>query len=210
MAMKKKTTTLPTTPVAPVEPSSGSLTTTDHGTIRAWAEARGGKPAAVGGTGNGDDVGLIRLEFPGATDANDANLAEIPWDEFFQKFDASGLALVYQEHTAGGEPSNFNKLVKREPVAPAPSVVKRPAAKKKAAKKAAKKGPTVAKTTAKKTTTAKKAPPVKPTAKKAAAKKTTTAKKAPAAKKTAAKKTATTAKKTTAKKVPASRGFRGR
>jgi hypothetical protein len=209
MAMKKKTTAA-TTPVAPVEPASGSLTTTDHDTIRAWAEARGGKPAAVGGTGNGDDVGLIRLEFPGATDANDANLAEIPWDEFFQKFDASGLALVYQEQTAGGEQSNFNKLVKREPAAPAPVEVKRPVAKRSAAKKTAKKGTKVAKATAKKTTTAKKAPPVKATAKKAAAKKTATAKKAPAAKKVTAKKTATTAKKATAKKVPASRGFRGR
>ena len=174
MAMKKAT---PETESAPhPDHAGGSVTTTDHDQIRAWAEARGGKPAAVGGTGSGNDVGLIRLEFPGATDANDANLAEIPWDEFFQKFEDSGLALVFQEQTAAGEQSNFNKLVKRE--SSAPSAAKRPAAKKAAAKKAVKKGSVMAKKVAKK------AAPPKPVAKKG-----TAAKKSPVAKKAAAKKT---------------------
>ena len=31
-------------------------TTTDHATIRAWAEARDGKPARVKGTGDAEDV----------------------------------------------------------------------------------------------------------------------------------------------------------
>ena len=42
------------------------------------------------------------------------SLKEITWDEFFRKFDQSGLAFLYQEKTAGGEKSNFNKFVKRE------------------------------------------------------------------------------------------------
>ncbi len=186
------------------------MTTTDHAAIKAWAEARGGRPAAVEGTGGGDDVGIIRLEFPSAANADDAKLDEIDWTPFFEKFDASGLAMIYQEQTAAGEQSNFNRFVKRETAAA--KTAKRPAAKKTTAKKAAKKGTPVAKTTAKKTTTtAKKAAPAKTAAKKTAtAKKTTTAKKAPVAKKTAAKKTVATAKKTTAKKAPASRGFRGR
>jgi hypothetical protein len=41
-------------------------------------------------------------------------LQEITWDEFFEKFDERNLALVYQEETADGERSNFNKLVSRE------------------------------------------------------------------------------------------------
>jgi hypothetical protein len=41
-------------------------------------------------------------------------LEPIEWDEWFQKFDESGLALLVQETTARGERSNFNKLVKRE------------------------------------------------------------------------------------------------
>lgn len=89
-----------------------SRTTTDHDTIRRWAEARGARPARVRGTGGGDDPGILRLDFPGYSgeDALDA----IGWDEWFEKFEDQSLALVYQEETAGGERSNFNKLVRRD------------------------------------------------------------------------------------------------
>jgi hypothetical protein len=90
-----------------------SKTTTDHDEIRRWAEARGAKPAAVKGTRRGEeDVGIIRLDFPGYS--GEGSLEEISWESFFQKFDESGLALVYQEETESGEPSNFNKLVRRD------------------------------------------------------------------------------------------------
>ena len=56
---------------------------------------------------------MIRIEFPGAPNANDSKLEEISWDEFFEKFDEHSLALVYQEETAAGQQSNFNKLVAR-------------------------------------------------------------------------------------------------
>ena len=94
-----------------------SQVTTDHDTIREWAEARGGRPAAVRSTqgkGRKSATGIIRLEFPDAPNAKDDNLEEISWDEFFEKFDESNLALLYQEETASGERSNFNKLVGRE------------------------------------------------------------------------------------------------
>jgi hypothetical protein len=61
-----------------------------------------------------DGTGIIRIEFPGAPNAKDDNLEEISWDEFFEKFDESDLALLYQEETASGQRSNFNKLVGRE------------------------------------------------------------------------------------------------
>ena len=38
-------------------------TTTDHDTIRKWAEAREGRPARVKGTGDAKDAGLLRLDF---------------------------------------------------------------------------------------------------------------------------------------------------
>lgn len=89
--------------------------TTDHDFIRRWAEERGGHPAAVRATERGkDEVGIIRIAFPEAPNADDESLETIGWDEFFQKFDDAGLALLYQEETAGGEKSNFNKLVSRE------------------------------------------------------------------------------------------------
>lgn len=89
-------------------------TTTDHGEIREWAEARGGRPAAVRSTHTKDNPGIIRIAFPGAPNAEDEALEEISWEEFFEKFDASKLALLYQEKTAGGQRSNFNKIIGRE------------------------------------------------------------------------------------------------
>ena len=88
--------------------------TTDHDEIRKWAEARGGRPAVVRRTQSKNGTGIIRIEFPDAPNAKDDNLEEISWDEFFEKFDESNLALLYQEETASGQRSNFNKLVGRE------------------------------------------------------------------------------------------------
>jgi hypothetical protein len=85
--------------------------TTDHDKIRRWAEERGAKPARVRGTG---DVGVIRLEFPGALKARDERLEPISWEEWFKKFHENGLAFVFEENTASGRKSNFNKLVKKE------------------------------------------------------------------------------------------------
>jgi anaerobic selenocysteine-containing dehydrogenase len=92
--------------------SATSNTTTDHEAIRKWAEERGGKPSCVLGTGGGGDAGILRIDFPGYS--GEGKLKEISWDEFFEKFDEEGLALLYQEKTKDGERSNFNKLVNRE------------------------------------------------------------------------------------------------
>jgi hypothetical protein len=85
---------------------------TDHNEIRRWAEDRGAHPASVRGTGSSDDIGMIRLDFPGYS--GEGKLEEISWDEWFEKFDESGLALLVQDETARGQRSNFNKLVSRE------------------------------------------------------------------------------------------------
>lgn len=92
--------------------SDSSTTTTDHDTIRRWAEDRGGKPSAVAATGSADDPGIIRIDFPGYS--GEGSLQEISWDEWFEAFEENNLALVYQETTADGEKSNFNKIVSRE------------------------------------------------------------------------------------------------
>jgi hypothetical protein len=140
-----------------------SKTTQDHDEIRRWAEARGAVPADVGSTEKKGQAGILRFEFPKAKNANDSALNEISWDEFFEKFDASGLALVYQEKTASGETSNFNKLVHPENA--------KPAARKSTGRKSSAKP---ARTPAKKTA-AKKSPAKKTTAKKAGAKSTRSA-----------------------------------
>jgi hypothetical protein len=84
--------------------------TTDHETIRKWAERHGGKPAAVKRTHRGGDVGIIRIMFPKAPHSEHDALEEISWDEFFRQFDESRLALLYEED------SLFSKLVGRDTV----------------------------------------------------------------------------------------------
>jgi hypothetical protein len=92
-----------------------SKTTRDHEEIRRWTEERGGKPAHVRNTGSGEDIGILRIDFPGY--GGEGSLEPISWEDFFNKFDERGLALVYQEETAGGQKSNFNKLVSAETAA---------------------------------------------------------------------------------------------
>jgi hypothetical protein len=91
---------------------SSSKRTTDHTKIRRWVEARNGKPVRVQGTGKDDDVGLLRIDFP-EDHEEEEELEEISWEEFFEKFDEKRLAFVYQEKTAAGERSRFNRLVSR-------------------------------------------------------------------------------------------------
>jgi glutathione synthase/RimK-type ligase-like ATP-grasp enzyme len=88
--------------------------TTDHETIRKWAEERGGRPAAVRSTHGKGGTGIIRLEFPDAPHAKNSSLEEISWEEFFEKFDEAELALLYEDERPGGARSNFNKLIGRE------------------------------------------------------------------------------------------------
>ncbi len=90
--------------------------TIDHEEIRRWAEARGGKPACVRGTGGRrgrGDVGMIRLDFP---TGNESKLGHITWDEWFNAFEENKLALVYQDKTADGRQSRFNKIIGREAI----------------------------------------------------------------------------------------------
>ena len=90
---------------------SQAHSTTDHDTIRQWAEARQGKPATVRATIDEDDAaGILRIDFPGG--AGDDTLEEISWDDFFQKFDEEGLEFLYQDKV-DGSPSRFCKFVKR-------------------------------------------------------------------------------------------------
>jgi hypothetical protein len=93
---------------------NSSRVLTDHDEIRRWAEERDARPSAVQRTHTDDSVGIIRLDFPGYSGEN--SLEEIEWDEWFDKFDDNNLALIVQDETAGGERSNFNKIVSRDSV----------------------------------------------------------------------------------------------
>lgn len=89
-----------------------SRITTDHEEIRNWVESRGGHPASVKRTREGDGSGILSIDFPGYKGAE--SLEPISWEEFFEQFDNRKLAFLYQEKTASGEESRFNKIVSRE------------------------------------------------------------------------------------------------
>ena len=92
-------------------PSRSTQVTIDHDEIQEWAEDRGAHPACVKETRQGETC-LLRFDFPGYS--GEESLESISWDEFFKTFDKNKLALLYQETTAGGELSNFNKIVRRD------------------------------------------------------------------------------------------------
>ena len=84
--------------------------TTNHETIRLWVEDRGGCPAAVKGTGEGAEPGILRVDFPGF--GGKQTLEPIEWDAFFEAFDDNDLAFLYQ----ADRNSRFCKLVSRDSV----------------------------------------------------------------------------------------------
>ena len=84
-----------------------SKKTTDHHAIKKWTEDRNGAPAKVASTDGGDSE-IIRIYFEQKTENSD--LEKIGWDEWFEQFDESKLALLHS--TEAG--NTFNKLVGRD------------------------------------------------------------------------------------------------
>ena len=147
-------------------------TTKDHDEIRKWAEARGGKPGVVASTETEKTTGILRLMFPNAPHHNDGALEEISWEEFFEKFDDSGLELTYQEKTADGQISDFNKLTYPDPESPEGKKLLAKSARKKTSAKKTAGAKSTGKTAAEQPAPAKKSAAEKAPAKKTAAKKT--------------------------------------
>jgi hypothetical protein len=82
-------------------------TTTDHDAIRAWVEARGGRPARVADTGDGGGDGggggILRIDFQ----EPDEGLEEIDWETFFE---------VFEDRKPRLPPSGGDRERRREPV----------------------------------------------------------------------------------------------
>jgi hypothetical protein len=88
---------------------SETQTTTDHDTIRQWAEARGGEPAFVADTQKtGEHGGVLRIAF-----RNDEDLNRTDWNSFFAAFEENNLAALIQDETSDGETSRFVKFIDR-------------------------------------------------------------------------------------------------
>ncbi len=89
---------------------SKARTLTDHDQIRAWAGARGGRPARVKATAGNDGEGILRFDFGEKED----ELEEISWDKFFEIFEDHRLTLLEQDETSGIDKSRFSKFITRE------------------------------------------------------------------------------------------------
>jgi hypothetical protein len=82
--------------------------TTDHEEIQRWVEERGGQPSTVRGTQrDSEGAGMLRIDFPGYSGKR--SLKAIDWDEFFEKFEESNLAFLYDTDKG----NKFNKFVAR-------------------------------------------------------------------------------------------------
>lgn len=102
-----------------ISPLAGLIrVTADHEKIREWVEARGGKPATVVPLDESPfgkkELGALRIDLPGR--ASTDPLEEISWELFFELFHLRQLAFLYQEQTATGAQSRFNKFIKQERV----------------------------------------------------------------------------------------------
>jgi len=53
--------------------------------------------------------GVLRIDFPGFSGGK--SLQPVSWEEWFQVFDDRGVEFLYQDKTASGKPSRFNKLI---------------------------------------------------------------------------------------------------
>jgi len=91
---------------------SAAKVTIDHDEIQAWVEERGGFPAHVKRGSDEDDLGILRIDFPGFS--GEDSLERVEWDQWFDAFDENGLAFLHQDETAEGDESRFNKLISRD------------------------------------------------------------------------------------------------
>lgn len=91
---------------------SAAKVTIDHDEIRTWVEERGGYPAHVKRGSGEDDLGILRIDFPGFS--GEDSLERVEWDQWFDAFEENGLAFLHQDETADGSESRFSKLVSRD------------------------------------------------------------------------------------------------
>lgn len=99
---------------SPSRAQGAAQVTIDHEQIKQWVEDHGGCPAQVKRTSGRNGAGLLRIDYPGYS--GQKSLETISWDDFFEKFDSSKLAFLYQDRTKSGRPSRFSKLVSRDTV----------------------------------------------------------------------------------------------
>ncbi len=81
-----------------------TLVTRSPEVVKHWAEERKATPATVPGTEHGNQLGVLRFDFPGF---GGRNLQQVSWDQWLDTFKKRNLVFIFQEHKRSGEMSNF-------------------------------------------------------------------------------------------------------
>ena len=90
--------------------------TIDHEEIKKWAKKFKAVPAVIDDEHAGADKVGIRLDFPGDYDEkylDEEDTHDTDWKEFFEVFEESGLAFIYESDTKA-DPTWSYKFIKRE------------------------------------------------------------------------------------------------
>ena len=82
-----------------------SKVTTDHNKIKRWTEERRGWTATVKDTGQGDNLGVLRIDTQASAAKEHAEKNHL--GEFFEAFEENKLAFLYQDEVAPGGKSIF-------------------------------------------------------------------------------------------------------
>ena len=87
---------------------SQARATTNHNEIRPWVEARKGHAAFVNSTRSRkrDSEEVLRID----SEADEASLDAISWDEFFATFESSDRDRLSQDPTASGRLNRFEEF----------------------------------------------------------------------------------------------------
>lgn len=89
-------------------------TTTDHEEIRTWAIARGGYPVMVPYNEESDTIkgDVLRIAF----EDEEEDYERIDWSDFFTRFDAEELALIYEHDDSDEEACRRHELCHRSEI----------------------------------------------------------------------------------------------
>jgi hypothetical protein len=83
--------------------------TTDHEEIQRWIEERGGQPAIIESTWDGESA-ILEVDFG----ESEETLMDISWEEFFRIFDESDQEFLYREEEGGDGEGRFFQFVSQE------------------------------------------------------------------------------------------------
>ena len=88
-------------------PSISTTTTQDHATIKAWAEARNGRPVRIAYDSTGRGPEPLKIYFDDEQYDVQQSVQTLDWEEWFAIFDSMNYSFAYSEN---GEDDRFHEI----------------------------------------------------------------------------------------------------